>query len=92
MFKFWVFYGSRYTLCKLRVIELTWFFLFFYVHFVLKQNEPKVQALHLQRSITFSMAKRKELHFLLVSVRQLSFLHHLQTIDSRLPDAMAFRL
>jgi|TARA_R110001592_G_scaffold189160_1_gene434579 hypothetical protein len=38
------------------------------------------------------MTKRKELHFLLVSVKRLFFLLHLQTIDARLPDAMAVKI
>tara|TARA_R110002096_G_scaffold153321_2_gene317098 strand:- start:269 stop:379 length:111 start_codon:yes stop_codon:yes gene_type:complete len=35
------------------------------------------------------MPKRKELHFFLVSVRQLFFLGYLQIIDAHLPDGMA---
>ncbi len=48
------------------------------------QNETKDQDLDFQRSITFLMPKIKELHFLLVSVKQLLFLQHFQTIDARL--------
>jgi len=60
--------------------------LLFYDHSFLhcQKKNQKTLVLHLRRSITFLLPKRKEL----TSFKQLFFLRHLQTIDTRLPDAM----